>query len=195
MKLWPSLVLLSGVMFFGGCATRPPSGPRVVVLPGTGKTYNEFSQNDKLCRQYAGRSIGIAADGSAVPESPRYSGEEAQYRYDEAYIQCMYAHGNKVPISEEVANTLRQKPMPTADDVSTKASSVVPAKVPAGTPTKATVSAPVKAPAKVSPSVPVKSGPDKNTVVAPAEKPRQDIPPPPPFAPPESPPPDYAPQR
>jgi hypothetical protein len=187
MKLWPSLVLLSGVMLFGGCASRPPSGPRVVVLPGTGKTYDAFTQNDKLCRQYAGRSIGVMPDGGAVPESPRVSGDEAQYRYDEAYIQCMYAHGNKVPISEEVAKTLKEIPAPTAAGVPVKALPAVPAQAPPS------VSA--KVPAKASPAAPAKNAPDKNTTAAPAEKPRSDIPPPPPFAPPESPPPDYAPQR
>jgi len=41
-----------------GCATVP-SGPSVMVLPGTGKSFEEFQGDDLVCRQWAARQIGI----------------------------------------------------------------------------------------------------------------------------------------
>jgi hypothetical protein len=122
MKPWSCLALLSGVILLGGCASLP-SGPQVIVLPGAGKSYDEFLANDRLCCQYAERSIGMSSSGDAgrratgvgaapAPEPQRLSGVAAQRRYDETYTQCMYAHGHKVPIPEAVAKTLRQRPAP-----------------------------------------------------------------------------------
>jgi hypothetical protein len=122
-----------------GCVSMP-SGPRVMVLPGTGKSFDQFRIDDGQCRQYAyyqaggqtpdqaaaqagvgtaviGTAVGAAAGaafggsqgaaigagtgllfGSAVGSSNAYaSSYELQGRYDSAYIQCMYALGNKVP--------------------------------------------------------------------------------------------------
>src|SRR5208282_3081267 len=42
-----------------GCATIP-NGPSVRVLPGEGKTFEEFQADDAVCRQWAGQSIGIS---------------------------------------------------------------------------------------------------------------------------------------
>lgn len=49
----------------------------------------------------AGAAIGAGSGlllGSAIgSESGRVYGVEAQRRYDNAYVQCMYSHGNQVP--------------------------------------------------------------------------------------------------
>lgn len=37
----------------GACATVPPSGPTVMALPGQGKTFQQFQQEDYNCRVYA----------------------------------------------------------------------------------------------------------------------------------------------
>jgi hypothetical protein len=134
-----SLALLA----LSGCATLP-TGPSVRVLPGTGKTFEAFQMDDAVCRQWAGRSIGVSpqetinqnvASGAVVgtalgagvgallgaaagdpgigaaigagsglllgtasgAEAGNVSGYEAQRRYDNTYVQCMYAKGNQVP--------------------------------------------------------------------------------------------------
>ncbi len=49
----------------------------------------------------AGAAIGAASGligGTAVASGPAYeAGHAAQVRYDNAYVQCMYAKGNEVP--------------------------------------------------------------------------------------------------
>jgi len=46
------------LLALSGCATLP-TGPSVRVLPGTGKTFEEFQVDDAVCRQWAGQSVGI----------------------------------------------------------------------------------------------------------------------------------------
>ena len=49
-----SLLVGIGVLALAGCAsTPPPSGPSVMVLPGTGKSFDEFRHDDHDCRGYA----------------------------------------------------------------------------------------------------------------------------------------------
>lgn len=139
------LVLLIGVVVIIACATIP-TGPSVMVLPGTGKSFEQFRIDDALCRQFAYEQVGgktaqMAAQNSAVSSAVigtalgaaagaaigSASGEagagaaigagsglivgsaagtgyatesyyEAQQRYDYAYLQCMYAKGNKIPV-------------------------------------------------------------------------------------------------
>jgi hypothetical protein len=49
---------LAAVALFAGCATPPPSGPSVMVLPGSGKSFDQFRYDDNECRQYATAQIG-----------------------------------------------------------------------------------------------------------------------------------------
>lgn len=127
------------------CATFP-TGPSVMSLPGTGKSFEQFRADDAVCRQFAYEQVGgvtgqQAAQSSAVTSavvgtvigaaagaaigsasgdmgagaaigagsglllgsaagSGYASGSyyENQRRYDNAYIQCMYAKGNRVPV-------------------------------------------------------------------------------------------------
>jgi hypothetical protein len=128
-----------------GCATVP-SGPSVMVLPGTGKPFNQFQVDDAACRQFAAQQAGISttqagvdntvagaaigtvlgaaagaaigaaagspATGAAVGAGVGLLGGTAagagnaqtsqisvQRRYDNAYVQCMYAKGNQVPVA------------------------------------------------------------------------------------------------
>lgn len=123
-----------------GCATTP-TGPSVLVLPGTGKPFDQFSRDDIACRDYAlrglsgktpakagtdsnvasavaGTAVGAVAgaaiggrEGAAVgagtgllfgsvigSDTGRYERSSAQTRYDNAYIQCMYGAGHRVPV-------------------------------------------------------------------------------------------------
>lgn len=46
------IALASGTLLLGACASIP-SGPGVLVLPGTGKSFDQFRADDADCRQYA----------------------------------------------------------------------------------------------------------------------------------------------
>lgn len=61
LKLSPLLALLA----LGACATVP-TGPGVMALPGTGKSFDEFKANDAECRQYAQSQLGTTANDAAV---------------------------------------------------------------------------------------------------------------------------------
>ncbi len=49
--------LVFAVLLLFGCATVP-SGPSVMVLPGYGKSFDQFQVDDVLCRQWASQQIG-----------------------------------------------------------------------------------------------------------------------------------------
>ncbi len=137
--------LLVVIVSLASCATMP-TGPSVMSLPGTGKSFDEFRSDDAVCRQFAfeqiggvssqeaarrsavssaviGTAIGAAA-GAAIGSASGDFGAgaaigagtgllfgsaagsgyaagsyyEAQRRYDNAYLQCMYAKGNRIPV-------------------------------------------------------------------------------------------------
>lgn len=139
------LGLVVGAVFLGAC-TVFPTGPTVMVLPGTGYSIEAFRGDDMACREYAhyqiggktaenasresaitsaavGTAIGAVAGaaigghrgvgagagaglllGSAVgADSARASGVGTQRQYDNAYIQCMYAKGHRVPVPANMA--------------------------------------------------------------------------------------------
>ena len=132
-------LLMIALLGLGACATMP-TGPAVMVLPGTGKNFDQFRFDDGACRQFAydqvagvtpsraaddsgvrsaaagtllGAAAGAAIDGSsgaavgagvgllfgglAGAGAAERSAYGAQYRYDIAYQQCMYAKGNQIP--------------------------------------------------------------------------------------------------
>ena len=125
-----------------GCAAVPPSGPSILVLPGTGKNFDQFRFDEQECRGYAQSSIGpktteqAASDqavksavvgtaigtvvgaalgggegaavgaglglagGSIVGTETSYAAAGSlQRRYDNAFTQCMYARGHRVPVT------------------------------------------------------------------------------------------------
>ncbi len=133
-----ALVLALGL----GACTVMPTGPSVMVLPGSGQSFERFRADEGECRYYAQMQIGgqTAADnarqsavnsavvgtlvgalagaalggnhqgaavgagagllmGSAVgSDNARASGYGSQRQYDNAFIQCMYAKGHRVPV-------------------------------------------------------------------------------------------------
>src|SRR5208282_2871650 len=147
------LLLVLPVLLTVSACTTMPSGPSMLTLPGSGKSFDQFRADDLDCRQYAnlqvggttpnqaaadsgvksalvGTAIGAAAGaafnggsgaavgagagllvgalaGTAAADNSSYA---LQQRYDFAYIQCMYAKGNKVPVS---GRTITQSPQPT----------------------------------------------------------------------------------
>lgn len=125
--------------------TVMPEGPSAMVLPGTGKSFEQFRRDDDSCRGYAqaqlggasaqqagidsgvrsaalgtliGAAAGAAIDGghgagvgagtgllfgalagTGAADSSSYG---MQRRYDNAYHQCMYASGHKVPVAGQM---------------------------------------------------------------------------------------------
>jgi hypothetical protein len=145
-------VMLSGLVLLAGCVTAP-TGPSIMALPGTGKSFEQFRMDDADCRQFAlsqaegttaaqagsGSGVRSAAVGTAVGaiagaafggskgagigagtglllgsaggvEAAQSSSYTVQHRYDNGYIQCMYAKGQKVPISGRYMQDLQDRP-------------------------------------------------------------------------------------
>jgi len=157
MHKWLIFPVLVVVTAFSGCVTVP-TGPSVMALPGTSKSFEQFSVDDATCRQFAyqqaggvtaqqagqnaavssaivGTALGAAAGaaiGSATGDfgagaaigagtglivgsaaGSGYAAQsyyEAQWRYDNAYIQCMYAKGHRVPVSGNFASPEYSEP-------------------------------------------------------------------------------------
>lgn len=138
-----------GLPLLVACATLP-TGPSVMVLPGSGKNFDIFRNDDYVCRLYAqGQMGGESADQAAVSSgltsaavgtalgaatgaafgggsgaavgagagllggsivgtgTAADSGYASQQAYDNAYIQCMYGKGHKVPVSGQFADQLQ----------------------------------------------------------------------------------------
>jgi outer membrane lipoprotein SlyB len=139
--------LLAAAGLVSACAVVP-SGPSVMALPGTGKTFDQFRADDASCRGFAfqqvggvttnqaatnsavgsavvGTALGAAAGaafgggqgaaigagagllaGSAVGlGNAQGSAYDVQRRYDYAYLQCMYATGNRIPVAGRMVTT------------------------------------------------------------------------------------------
>ncbi len=58
------LVLVIALFAITGCASLP-TGPGVMVLPGTGLTFDRFRNDDAVCQQYAFSQIGGISPGQA----------------------------------------------------------------------------------------------------------------------------------
>lgn len=85
---------LMALMLVGACTTVP-STPAVLVLPGTGRSFEQFHTDDYQCRQFASTQVGTSTEPGTA-EDVAYT---LQRRYDYGYMQCMYARGHKVPVS------------------------------------------------------------------------------------------------
>ncbi|MBK7356085.1 YMGG-like glycine zipper-containing protein [Propionivibrio sp.] len=148
MKTATAWVALSILVLLGGCASTP-TGPSVLSLPGTGKSFNDFRRDDMQCRQYASQQVGSLANDPAVRSAvvgtavgalagaavggrqgagvgagagllvgsasgssdSRYASQGSQRQYDNAYIQCMYASGHKVPVPAALADSQTRFPI------------------------------------------------------------------------------------
>lgn len=52
---------LAVALALAACTTTP-TGPSVAVMPGTGKSFDQFNADDLVCRQYAGNQTSGAAN-------------------------------------------------------------------------------------------------------------------------------------
>ena len=60
---------LGALALLAGCATPPPTGPSVMVLPGSGKSFDQFRYDDNECRQFATAQIGGATNAQAANDA------------------------------------------------------------------------------------------------------------------------------
>ena len=145
----PRLLALLVASLLTACASIP-SGPSVMALPGSGKNFNQFRNDDYQCKQFAyeqvggvtpnqsalasgattaavgaglgaaagaliGAASGDAGSGAAIGAgsgliaggligtgNARASGRMSQHRYDNSYVQCMYAQGHRVPVYGQI---------------------------------------------------------------------------------------------
>jgi len=56
-------------LLLAACATPAPTGPGIMVLPGTGKTFDQFRADDQDCRGFAYNQIGGKAADDASKDS------------------------------------------------------------------------------------------------------------------------------
>jgi len=68
MELATKVVSLGALLLLGGCVSMP-SGPGVMVLPGTGKNFDQFRADDMECRQFASNQVGGSTPDSAAENS------------------------------------------------------------------------------------------------------------------------------
>lgn len=102
------IFLLLSLLAAGGCATVP-IGPTVLVMPGPGKSFDQFQADDAACRQWAAERLGIS------PKQTYYEDYvwTGQRMYNNSYVVCMYAKGNVVPGAPSSApRTLPPPPPP-----------------------------------------------------------------------------------
>lgn len=60
-----SLFVAMPFIFVVGCTTVPPNQPSVMVLPGTGKSFEEFRSDNELCRRFASEQVSGGTPDSA----------------------------------------------------------------------------------------------------------------------------------
>ena len=147
------VVAVMCALLVSACTTWP-TGPSIMAMPGSTKSFDQFRADDVDCRGYAfdqiggttankaatdsavssaaigtvigtlagaaiggrgGAGVGAAGGlvvGSAVGSSNAHAaGYTTQQRYDNAYVQCMYARGQKVPVTGQLAE---RAPVPLA---------------------------------------------------------------------------------
>src|SRR4029453_8051433 len=64
------LVLGIAALALASCASAPPvGGPSVMVLPGTGKSFDEFRHDDHDCRGYAAYQSGAQTAEQAANDT------------------------------------------------------------------------------------------------------------------------------
>ena len=143
----PKPAILPVALLLTACVSVP-TGPSMMTLPGSGKSFDQFRNDEYQCRQYAheqvggttarqaamssgiestaigaglgaavgallfgggegaaiGAGMGLLAGGLSGSGTARTSGHIGQQRYDNSYIQCMYAQGHRVPVSGGITN-------------------------------------------------------------------------------------------
>jgi len=64
-----TVIALAAITLFAGCATPPPDGPSVMVLPGSNKSFDQFRFDDNECRQFASAQLGGTTAAQAANDA------------------------------------------------------------------------------------------------------------------------------
>ncbi len=64
-----ALVAVAGALGVSACTVAPPDGPSFAAMPGQGKTYVQFRQDDAVCRQTAAAANGNMTPGQGATQS------------------------------------------------------------------------------------------------------------------------------
>lgn len=83
-----SVLLVTSLL--AACASMP-TGPSMMALPGSGKSFDKFRNDDNQCRQFAHERV----NETSTDNTSEYVNQQ---RYDTSYVQCMYAQGHRVPV-------------------------------------------------------------------------------------------------
>jgi len=67
MRIQPGILALA-LLMVAGCTTMP-TGPSVMVLPGSSKSFDQFRADDQECRNYALASVGGQTPGQVAEQS------------------------------------------------------------------------------------------------------------------------------
>ncbi|WP_233556269.1 YMGG-like glycine zipper-containing protein [Noviherbaspirillum sedimenti] len=68
LKIAGKLAATTGLIMLGACVSMP-DGPSVMVLPGTGKNFEQFRTDDLVCRQFASQQMGGATASGIAADS------------------------------------------------------------------------------------------------------------------------------
>jgi hypothetical protein len=68
MKFTSRSLPLIAIALLAGCVTAP-SGPSVMVLPGDGRSFDQFRSDDMDCRNYANSQVGGASTDQVAADS------------------------------------------------------------------------------------------------------------------------------
>ena len=69
MKTLAAPLALASAIGLSACAVAPPNGPSFAAMPGPGKSFAEFQQDDFRCRQTANAANGNVTPGQAATQS------------------------------------------------------------------------------------------------------------------------------
>ncbi len=96
MVLLRKLTALMMASLLTAC-TSMPTGPSIMALPGSAKSFEKFRIDDNQCGQFAHDKVNNT--------NPENSSKQAnQQRYDTSYVQCMYGKGHRVPVYGQFTN-------------------------------------------------------------------------------------------
>ena len=114
------LIILLTALAAGACVTTP-TGPSTLVLPGEGKSHDQFRADDARCRPVAAAEVQATPGGYVTPQA----------KYDMAYVQCMYAAGHQVPVR---GNPVRSSDAPPSTPSAPPSTPSAPPSTPSATP-------------------------------------------------------------
>ena len=109
------VALVAAASLAAACASPPPlpTAPSILVLPGTGKSFDQFHSDDQECRGFALSEVGKGATQSS--DDSHAATIRLQRHYDNAFAQCMFARGHKVPVSGSYSDRAQPSGEPPAE--------------------------------------------------------------------------------